>query len=161
MSIYYTLQKLVLVLSVQFYYLTSKNGIINQIPAWIIYVERQSFQQLWAAFNNLFWKQLIDKWSLNVSLMIVWHLISSVRKPKDLRLTFRNRNENQLSKVYQRPSFRSNFFFALCLPSDSLDLEKSQTFILLLVLDILEFLELTKGHSFMFIEIVRGLYLPN
>jgi hypothetical protein len=46
LSIYYTLQKLVLVLSVQFYYLTSMNGIINQIPAWIIYVERQSFQQL-------------------------------------------------------------------------------------------------------------------
>ena len=90
-----------------------------------------------------------------------------MRKPKDLRLTFTNRNENQLSKVYQRPSFRSKFFFALCLPSDSLDLEKSQTFILLHVLTILDvlevsqFLELAKGHSLTFIEIVKGLYMPN
>ena len=87
-----------------------------------------------------------------------------MRKPKDLRLAITNINENQFSKIYQRPSFRSNFFFVLCLPSDNLDLEKSETFILLHVLnilDILEFLELAKGRSLMFIEIVKGLYLPN
>jgi hypothetical protein len=79
-----------------------------------------------------------------------------VRKPKDLRLTFTNRNENQLSKVYQRPSFRSNFFFALCLPSDSLDLEKSQTFILLHVLNILDVLEVSQ-----FLELAKGLTFFN
>ena len=168
-TVVYTSRKLVLLLSVQFYYLKSINGIINQIPAWIIYLERQSLQQHWAAFNNLFWKQLIAKWSLNVtvSLMVIWHLISTVRKPKDLRLAITNINENQFSKIYQRPSFRSNFFFVLCLPSDNLEIEKSQTFILLHVLNILDvlevsqFLELAKGHSLTFIEIVKGLYLPN